>query len=67
MEAISKNEMYRESKKMLISLRDNGINNVLLNGFKESTSYVLSLSDVYFNGWEKSSDGYNFIASFIQD
>jgi len=67
MGAFSKHDIYKESKRMLLSLKEKGFNYVLLNGFRENTSYVLSLSDVYFHGWEKSSDGYSFIASFLQD
>ena len=44
----------------LKELKEMGVKVVILNGFKESLSYVMSLSDVIYNGETiKSYDGYS--------
>ena len=41
-----------------------GFRIVILNGFKESIDYVLSLSDVTWVGEVKSDDGYSTIQCY---
>jgi len=44
----------------LNELKEMGVKVVILNGFKESLSYVMSLSKVIYNGETiKSYDGYS--------
>jgi hypothetical protein len=44
----------------LIELKENGVKIVVLNGFRESLDYVLSLSNVEFIGMTmKSFNGYD--------
>lgn len=45
----------------LSTLKSNGVKTVMLNGFKESLEYVMSLSHAYWVEEVKSADGYNTI------
>ena len=52
--------MIAITMKKLNELKEMGVKVVILNGFKESLSYVMSLSNVIYNGETiKSYDGYS--------
>jgi len=49
----------------LIEAKNNGYKIVILNGFKESIDYVMSLSKVTWVGETKSDDGYSMIQCYV--
>ena len=48
----------------LSELKSKGVKTVILNGFKESLGYVMSLTDVKWVGETKSYDGYSMIQCY---
>jgi hypothetical protein len=49
----------------LIAAKNNGDKVVMLNGFKESIGYVMSLSNVTWVGETKSYDGYSMVQCYV--
>ena len=43
----------------------NGNKTVILNGFKESINYVMSLSNITWVGETKSDDGYSMVQCYV--